>query len=122
MASPKKFRPRVRILFGQATALGPGRADLLEAIEASGSISGAAREMGMSYRRAWNLVDAMNKEFRTPLVQTSAGGRKGGGAVVTDLGREVVKRYRTIEEKATSSVATELSAFADYLARGGSDQ
>lgn len=115
MSKPKNLQPRIRVLFGEATALGPGRADLLETIAASGSISGAAREMGMSYRRAWNLVDAMNKEFRSSLVETVAGGPRGGGAVVTALGLEVVARYRAIEERATASVADELLDFADYL-------
>lgn len=119
MAGASKFQPRVRLLFGEATALGPGRAVLLEAIADTGSISAAARQMGMSYRRAWNLVDAMNKEFRTPVVETSAGGRRGGGAVVTELGREVVRRYRSIEEKATDSVSDELAEFAEYLVQRG---
>src|SRR5947207_1544961 len=86
--------PKIRILIGAVVAIGPGRADLLGAIARTGSISAAAREMKMSYRRAWLLVDAMNVAFRRPLVETLTGGRSGGGARVTELGAEVLHRYR----------------------------
>ena len=69
--------PRIRILIGASIALGPGKASLLEAISQTGSISKAAKSMGMSYRRAWTLVDAMNRDFVSPLVESSAGGRGG---------------------------------------------
>jgi len=107
--------PRVRILIGAATALGPGKVGLLQAIDAHGSISGAAREMSMSYRRAWMLVDTMNSCFTSDLVVTSTGGKGGGGAEVTELGHEVMRRYRDMEEKAAKSVATEARAFAKLL-------
>lgn len=113
----KKLSPRVRILFGEATALGPGKAELLEAISQTGSISGAARGMGMSYRRAWNLVDSMNNEFKDPLVVTVAGGRSGGGAEITETGREVLDRYWAIEAKATASVQREISDFSKFIAK-----
>src|SRR2546430_15821109 len=71
--------PKIRILIGAVVAIGPGRADLLGAIARTGSISAAAREMKMSYRRAWLLVEAMNAAFRRPLVETLTGGRHGGG-------------------------------------------
>ena len=111
----KKARPRVRILIGAATALGPGKVDLLEAIAEAGSISAAARAMGMSYRRAWLLVDTMNRCFHDDLVQTSTGGRGGGGATVTALGRDVLRRYREMEVKAEASVGKEVAAFAKLL-------
>ena len=78
--SNKGKGPRVRISIGSATALGPGKVALLEAITAHGSISAAAREQGMSYRRAWTLIDTMNACFKGDLVRTNTGGRGGGGA------------------------------------------
>lgn len=107
--------PRLRILLGKAIAIGPGKAELLHLIEETGSISAAAREMGMSYRRAWTLVETMNGAFREPLVEAATGGRGGGGAQVTDFGREALKRYRAMEEKALNSVTDEMAAFADLL-------
>ena len=109
-------KPRVRILIGSATALGPGKVDLLSAIADSGSISAAARAMGMSYRRAWLLVDAMNNCFREDVVATATGGRGGGGAKVTPFGLEVLNRYREMESKAQSSVSREVASFAKLLA------
>jgi len=107
--------PRVRILIGAATALGPGKVELLQAIDRHRSISGAAREMGMSYRRAWVLVDTMNRCFASDLVVTATGGKGGGGAEVSDLGLEVVRRYRDMEAKAAKSVEAEAQAFAALL-------
>ena len=90
---PKKPEPRIRILSGSAIAMGPGKADLLRAIDETGSISAAARQMGMSYRRAWLLVHTMNECFRSPLVEAEKGGTQGGGARLTTTGREVLARY-----------------------------
>jgi len=92
---------------GEQIALGPGKVDLLEAIEKSGSISQAARELGLSYRRAWVLVDTMNQCFKTPLVIPARGGKKGGGAQVTALGLRIAKLYRTMETKAVQSADKE---------------
>ena len=86
------LRPQLRISFRKSIAMGPGKADLLDAIAASGSISAAARKLGMSYRRAWVLVDTMNASFKSPLVETLTGGAQGGGAQVTELGHDVVRR------------------------------
>lgn len=107
---------RLRVLLGEATAIGPGKADLLDAVARSGSISGAARAMGMSYRRAWLLIDTMNKSFRAPLVETNAGGKGGGGAQVTAFGHDVLARYRAMEDKARAAVRADLDAFRDLLA------
>ncbi|MBK1667190.1 LysR family transcriptional regulator [Rhodovibrio sodomensis] len=107
---------RLRVLLGEATAIGPGKADLLDAVARTGSISGAARSMGMSYRRAWLLIDTMNKCFRAPLVETNAGGKGGGGAQVTDLGHDVLARYRAMEHKARTAVGADLDAFQALLA------
>ena len=79
------------------SAMGPGKADLLEAIMAEGSISGAGRKLGMSYRRTWLLVDAMNRCWAQPLVGTAAGGSHGGGAQVTALGESVLAQYRALQ-------------------------
>ena len=107
--------PRLRILLGEVTALGPGKARLLEAIRSAGSISGAAREMGMSYRRAWNLVETMNRSFREPLVDTARGGTRGGGARVTPLGEDVLARYRRMEERAAEAIRDELDAMQPLM-------
>ncbi len=115
-------RPRLRILLGSAIAMGPGKADLLQAIEDEGSITGAARRMGMSYRRAWLLIEVMNNSFRGPLVETARGGRRGGGARLTPLGGEVLERYREMEAKAAASVDADMAAFRKLLATGFTDQ
>lgn len=111
-ATPR-LRPRLRLKDGPTLVLGPGRIDLLEGIQRSGSISAAARAMGMSYRRAWLLVEALNLSFRTPLVESIAGGQRGGGAHLTDAGKRVVSLYRQMEEETRRAVAaaqTELEA------------
>ena len=100
-------RPRIRIKAGKDIALGPGKVDLLEAIETAGSISAAARELGLSYRRAWDLVDTMNHCFKHPLVARVKGGKGGGGAQLTDEGRDILKLYRTMETKALKAIGPE---------------
>lgn len=92
---------------GKEIALGPGKVDLLEAIDRAGSISGAARDLGLSYRRAWDLVDTMNRCFRQPLVTRQQGGVGGGGTQLTELGRRTVASYRAMETKAEKAVAGE---------------
>ena len=91
-------RVRLRVLADSVVAIGPGKADLLAAIETTGSISGAARSMGMSYRRAWLLVDTMNTAFRSPLVTTAKGGAEGGGASLTPTGQKVLEEYRDLSK------------------------
>lgn len=115
MTAKGKPAPRLRILLGKTIAIGPGKAELLGLIEKHGSISAAAREMGMSYRRAWTLVETMNRTFREPVVAAATGGKGGGGASVTDFGREALRRYREMEEKAAASVAGEMDAFTALL-------
>ncbi len=107
--------PQVRVLLGSAVAIGPGKADLIEAIGHTGSISAAAREMGMSYRRAWELVDTMNRCFRSAVVRTSTGGSGGGGAQVTAFGHDVVQRYRAMENKAVQSVARDMKDLTSLM-------
>jgi molybdate transport system regulatory protein len=108
--------PNLRVLMGATIAMGPGKADLLQAIGDEGSISGAARRMGMSYRRAWLLVETMNRSFRDPLVETGRGGRGGGGARLTTLGRKALDRYRRMEATARRAVARDMVAFNKLLA------
>jgi molybdate transport system regulatory protein len=109
--------PRLRIVMGEGLILGPGKVDLIEAIDRSGSISAAARTMGMSYRRAWLLVDALNHMFNRPLVVAASGGSHGGGAKVTDFGRDVAAAYRRIEERTRSAILEELAPL-DRALRG----
>jgi molybdate transport system regulatory protein len=110
--SPSFPRIHVRISLGPGAAFGPGKADLLEKIAESGSISAAARQMRMSYKRAWQLVDDMNRSFSTPLVNTTAGGAHGGGAKITERGRRVAKTYRKLQDKIELAATPELAALA----------
>ena len=110
-----KKQLRIRILFGQEIAMGPGKLSLLRAILGTGSISAAARQMSMSYRRAWLLVDTMNRCFQMPLVEASPGGKGGGGATVTDFGRLVMDTYENMEGKATAAVHQEIKEFSRLL-------
>lgn len=110
-------RTRIRVLLGSAFAIGPGKADLLQAIEQTGSISAAARSMDMSYRRAWLLIDTMNQCFRQPVVATATGGKGGGGARITPFGRNVLRRYRTIEAQAAAAIARDIKLFTRDLLR-----
>lgn len=106
MAARGELDLRLRLRVGEDIALGPGKADLLEAIAATGSISSAAKSLGMSYRRAWLLVDTMNQCFKTPLVQAKTGGRSGGGAEITALGREALRHYRAMQKAADKAAGT----------------
>src|SRR5450759_4255008 len=108
-------KTRIRVLFGSAFAIGPGKADLLQAIEQTGSISAAARSMDMSYRRAWLLIDTMNQCFREPVVDTATGGKGGGGARITSSGLTVLRRYREMEVGAAASVARDMVRFSRLL-------
>ncbi|WP_290998738.1 LysR family transcriptional regulator [Hyphomicrobium sp.] len=103
--------PRLRILIGDGMVLGPGKVDLLEAIGRTGSISAAGRELGMSYRRAWLLVDALNHMFPDVLVTAAPGGSHGGGAKLTDYGRGVAAAYRRVEARARAAMREELAPF-----------
>jgi molybdate transport system regulatory protein len=97
---------------GDGLILGPGKIDLLDAIVRTGSISAAAREMDMSYRRAWLLVDEMNQMFDGPLVAAAPGGVRGGGAEVTPLGEAVAAAYRRIVKRTQAAIGEELSRIA----------
>jgi molybdate transport system regulatory protein len=108
-------RFRLRIGTDRELSIGPGKVALLEAIRATGSISAAGRKLGMSYRRAWLLVDAMNKTFTGPVITTATGGREGGGTALTDLGAEIVERYRRIEALAEHVAAKEIRALKHLM-------
>jgi molybdate transport system regulatory protein len=114
----------LRMIGAGGPAIGPGKAALIEHIEKSGSISSAARAMGMSYRRAWQLVEALNESFAEPVVVTAIGGKRGGGAKVTDFGLDLVRRFRAMESKASAAIAADLQQLTRRLkrrpaARGG---
>ena len=109
--------PRLRLQLKHGIAIGPGKAALLEQIAQKGSISSAGRELGMSYKRAWLLVDGMNTHFRAPLVKAAKGGKRGGGAVLTLLGKEVLQRYRCMEQKALRAITSDVTRFEKLLAR-----
>jgi molybdate transport system regulatory protein len=98
----------MRIVLREGAAFGPGKADLLAAIDELGSIAAAGRTMGMSYQRAWSLVDDLNRMFCEPLVAVTRGGARRGGATLTVTGRKVLEGYRAIERAAASSCRKEL--------------
>src|SRR6188508_979340 len=102
---------KLRVMFGDEIAIGPGKAELLEAIAETGSIAESARRLGMSYRRAWLLVDTMNRCFREPVVASATGGSGGGGAHVTDFGRRVLARYRAMQARVDRALDPELTRF-----------
>jgi len=106
---------RIRIVFGKAATLGPGKADLLERIRETGSIAAAGRTMDMSYKRAWMLVDEMNAAFRNPLVVSSRGGAKGGGARLTQTGDEVLAQYRRLQEVTAQAGADPIARLQSLL-------
>jgi molybdate transport system regulatory protein len=110
-------RLTVRIDFGAERALGPGKIRLLEAIGKTGSISRAGRALGMSYRRAWLLIDDMNRRFRAPVVATQPGGVKGGGAALTPFGVALIENYRAIETQAAAAAMPRLQALEHSLRR-----
>jgi molybdate transport system regulatory protein len=111
------FRLRLHIHVDDEHSLGPGKITLLEAVDAEGSISAAARTLGMAYRHAWMLLDDMNRCFRGGVVATGVGGADGGGAVLTPLGRQLVSRFRAMEQAANAAIAPDLAALGAELAR-----
>jgi len=99
-------------------AIGPGKVALLEAIEETGSITSSARKLGMSYRRAWLLVEATNNCLVRPAVETAAGGQRGGGSTLTPVGVELVRRYRALERATALAVDRKLNALMRDVSRG----
>jgi len=107
----------VRIDLVDEGRIGPGKIQLLENIEACGSISAAGRAMDMSYKRAWDLVDEINRICRQAAVERQTGGKNGGGAVLTPFGTSLVARYRKIERNAASAARKELEALRKEIGR-----
>ncbi len=108
---------RFRIDFTPPVSIGPGKIELLEAIRECGSLSQAARNLGMSYRRAWLLVDSLNGSFREPVTLASTGGKGGGGVLVTEFGRTVIDTYRQLERDISTLAARRLRVVAGAVAR-----
>ncbi|WP_408515873.1 winged helix-turn-helix domain-containing protein [Paraburkholderia rhynchosiae] len=99
----------MRIRSGDAVALGPGKVDLLEAVREYGSISAAARSLGMSYRRAWLLIDELNRSLKSPATQSEQGGQAGGGCTLTPAGETIIRLYREVEAEARRSCAKQIT-------------
>lgn len=108
----------IRIDLAPLGAVGPGKIRLLEFVDETGSISAAGRAMNMSYRRAWLLIDELNRLFKSPLVAARTGGEAGGGAELTPFGKSMVRRYREMEIEAQAAAAVHLRAFQVALAAG----
>ncbi|MGA3402778.1 MAG: LysR family transcriptional regulator [Acetobacteraceae bacterium] len=108
-------RLSLRLDFGDTVRLGPGKVRLLELIGELGSISAAGRAMDMSYRRAWLLVDSLNQAFAQPVVATRPGGKADKRAGLTAFGREVIRRFRTMETAARTVVARDLRALENAI-------
>ena len=122
MAAQPALDLKIRLRAGGEIAMGPGKADLLEAIGREGSISGAGRAMGMSYRRAWLLVDTMNRRLAQPVVETHPGSSKGGGARITPFGARVLANYRALQAKAMAAVeGAELAELLESLGGPATD-
>ena len=99
---------KLSIVFEAGARIGPGKAALLESIRDTGSISAAARDMGMPYKRAWMLLDSMNRTFKEPVVEAATGGARGGGATLTPFGADVLDRYRRMLAAAEAAAADDL--------------
>lgn len=112
----KTLGPRLRVVIAPNVAVGPGKADLLQGVVETGSIAAAGRRLGMSYKRAWGLVEGMKEDFGAPLVTTSRGGSARGGAELTELGQSVLDLYRRMEDQAAAATKTELEALQTLLA------
>jgi molybdate transport system regulatory protein len=107
---------RFRVVLGPGVAIGPGKADLLEAIDETASLTAAAARFEMSYKRGWTLVQELNRAFKTPLVATEKGGAGGGGhAKLTPLGRQVLARYRQMEADATRAIGSGVADLKRHL-------
>ena len=110
-------RFRLRISAGETVAIGPGKIALLEAVDETGSITAAAKRMDMSYRRAWMLLDELNRAMRTPAVDSANGGRQGGGSQLTEAGRQMIDLYRQVEATAAAACKADLGRLSGLLRR-----
>jgi molybdate transport system regulatory protein len=114
-ARPPSARLRIRVHFGATGMIGPGKAELLERIARTGSIAAAGREMGMSYKRAWEIIGTLNAMFAESLVESTRGGPGGGGAVLTETGQRVLSLYRRFEAEAAQAGAATLAELQALL-------
>lgn len=119
---PKLSRLRIRLYFEGGSMFGPGKADLLALIAETGSIAAAGRRLGMSYKRAWTLVETMNGMFAEPLVESSRGGAQHGGARLTENGHRVLALYRRLEANTRSASAAEIHSIERLLAPVGNSE
>ncbi|MFI4929670.1 MAG: winged helix-turn-helix domain-containing protein [Burkholderiales bacterium] len=110
------LRFRMRVTDGDKIAVGPGKIALLEAIGSTGSITAAAKSLDMSYRRAWLLLDELNRSLEHPAVDSAKGGLQGGGSTLTDAGRQLIALYRRIEQRAETSCREDIARLMDLLA------
>jgi len=106
---PDRLGLHLRVVLGATVAIGPGKAELLQTIAATGSIAAAGRRMGMSYKRAWSLAEEMNAMFAAPLVEAAKGGPGGGGAILTPLGARVLAAYRRLQDAAAAAGGSDLA-------------
>lgn len=116
-APTPQLKLRMRVTVGEVIAIGPGKVALLEALEQTGSITAAAKSLGMSYRRAWLLIDELNHALREPAVSSATGGAQGGGSQLTDSGRELLALYRGIEATALQACQADIRKLMKKLAR-----
>ena len=107
---------RMRIRKGDTVALGPGKVALLEAVREHGSISAAARSLEMSYRRAWLLIDELNRSLKSPATVSEQGGQSGGGCVLTPVGENIIRLYRDVEARAHEACARQIAALTRLMA------
>jgi molybdate transport system regulatory protein len=119
---PDRVGLHLRVVLGGQVALGPGKAELLDGIAETGSIAAAGRRMGMSYKRAWMLVETMNAMFAAPLVDAAKGAPGGGGATLTPLGSRILAVYRRLEERAAEPGAADLAMMQHALPRPDSEK
>lgn len=129
MATPKTPAPktnptpkpalklRMRVNIGEQIAIGPGKIALLEALAEQGSITAAAKSLDMSYRRAWLLIDELNRSLAEPAVASATGGQRGGGSELTDAGRRLIELYRGVEAQALKACATDIKKLMKLLAK-----
>lgn len=110
-----RFKFRARLTLDDAIAVGPGKVALLEAVQQTGSISAAALSLGMSYRRAWLLIDELNRCLREPAVQSTSGGSRGGRSGLTATGQTIISLYRRIEATAEQACAHDIAALKALL-------
>lgn len=115
------LKVKAQILVGDAIAIGPGKADLLEAVQRTGSIAAAGRSLGLSYRRTRDMIDTLNACWRVPLIQTARGGRTGGGTALTPTGTVVLERYRLLQAALTTAAASHAGELLALIRQAGEE-